>query len=387
MLSCGNSLSFIYAHVDKYPIYQKSNTTVSIIDKVKDIQSKNIVLGGDFNVIFDISLESLGGNPCLKKKSIAKLIQIKEKFDLCDIWRIRNPKIKRFTFRQQHISGFIQRRLDYFFLSNLLQESVNKTDILAAFSTDHSPLLFSLKLRTDENRGKGLWKFNNSLSMNSDFQTKMKFHIKSTLETLEIEGIRDPQVRWEFLKYEIRKFSIEFSKLQAQNTKKEKMFLENKLKKLENNTNCMENLEYIDCRNKLDKIYEQKINGIRIRSKCDWYEHGEKSSKFFLNLEKTRSTQSTIRNITKDKKNLTCHKKINQELFDFYKGLFSENLNVSKNEIMQFLNLVSVPQLTEDQPKDCEFILSEKDLLVLNSVPNNKSPGNNSLTKEFHEVF
>ena len=64
----------------------------------------------------------------------------------------------------------------------------------------------------------------------------------------------------------------------------------------------MENLEYIGCRNKLDKIYKQKINGIRIRSKCDWYEHGEKSSKFFPNLEKTRSTQSTIRNITKDKK-------------------------------------------------------------------------------------
>ena len=266
----------------------------SIIDKVKDIQSKNIVLGGDFNVIFDISLESLGGNPCLKKKSIAKLIQIKEKFDLCDIWRIRNPKIKRFTFRQQHISGFIQRRLDYFFLSNLLQESVNKTDILAAFSTDHSPLLFSLKLRTDENRGKGLWKFNNSLSMNSDFQTKMKFHIKSTLETLEIEGIRDPQVRWEFLKYDIRTFSIEFSKLQAQNTKKEKMFLENKLKKLENNTNYIENLEYINCRNKLDKIYEQKINGMRARSKCDWYGYGEKSSKLFVNLEKSRATQSTI---------------------------------------------------------------------------------------------
>ena len=256
--------------------------------------------------------------------------------------------------------------------------------MLAAFSAGHSPLLFSLDLCKDENRGKGLWKFNNSLSMNSDFQTKMKFHIKSTLETLEIEGITDLQVRWEFLKYEIRKFSIEFSKLQAQNTKKEKMFLENKLKKLENNTNCMENLEYIDCRNKLDKIYEQKINGIRIRSKCDWYEHGEKSSKFFLNLEKTRSTQSTIRNITKDKKNLTCHKKINQELFDFYKGLFSENLNVSKNEIMQFLNLVSIPQLTED----CEFILSEKDLLlVLNSMPNNKSPGNDGLTKELYEVF
>ena len=37
---------------------------VSIIDKVKDIQSKNIILGGEFNVTFDISLESVGENPC-----------------------------------------------------------------------------------------------------------------------------------------------------------------------------------------------------------------------------------------------------------------------------------------------------------------------------------
>ena len=51
---------------------------------------------------------------------------------------------------------------------------------------------------------------------------------------------------------------------------------------------------------------------------------------------------------------------------------------------MPYLNLVSTLQLTED----CEFILSEKDLLlVLNSMPNNKSPGNDGLTKEFYEVF
>ena len=150
--------------------------------------------------------------------------KIKEKFNLCEIWRIRNPKIKHFTFRQQQISEFIQRRLDYFFVANLLQEFVNKTDVLTAFTTDHSSLLFSLDLRKDENRGKGLWKFNNYLGMNSDFQTKMKFHIKSTLETLKIEEIRDLQVRWEFLKYEIRKFSIELSKQQAQNTKKKIFF-------------------------------------------------------------------------------------------------------------------------------------------------------------------
>ena len=110
--------------------------------------------------------------------------------------------------------------------------------------------------------------------------------------------------------------------------------------------------------------------------------HGEKSSKFFLNLEKSWALQSTIRNITKDKKSLTCHKRINQELFDFNKNLFSENLNVSKNKIIQFLNLVSIPQLTADQSRDCKFMLSEKYLLLaLKSMPNNKSPVNDGLTK------
>ena len=34
------------------------------------------------------------GKPVIKKKTIAKLIQITENLDLCDIWRVRNPKRK-----------------------------------------------------------------------------------------------------------------------------------------------------------------------------------------------------------------------------------------------------------------------------------------------------
>ena len=78
----------IYNANTEFEQLESLSDLVSIIDKVKDIQSKNIVLGGDINVVFDISLESLGGDPCLKKKSIAKLIQIREKFNLCDIWKI-----------------------------------------------------------------------------------------------------------------------------------------------------------------------------------------------------------------------------------------------------------------------------------------------------------
>ena len=53
-----------------------------------------IVLAGDLNVFFDSKLEMKGGKPSLKQKSVAKLLEPKEEFDLCDIWRIRNPTKK-----------------------------------------------------------------------------------------------------------------------------------------------------------------------------------------------------------------------------------------------------------------------------------------------------
>ena len=57
----------------------------NMLEKIDDINNKSIVFGGDFNLFFEAKLEEQGGYPVLKKKSLAKLIQIKEKFDLCDI--------------------------------------------------------------------------------------------------------------------------------------------------------------------------------------------------------------------------------------------------------------------------------------------------------------
>ena len=59
-----------------------------ILNCVGDIQNKNIIFGGYFNITFDSFLEVQGGKPVLKKHTLAKTIQIKEKFNLVDIWRI-----------------------------------------------------------------------------------------------------------------------------------------------------------------------------------------------------------------------------------------------------------------------------------------------------------
>ena len=84
------------------------NDLVNILETIEDIQNKSVVLGGDFNVILNPPLDSEGDKPVIKKRTIAKLIQITENLDLCDIWSICNPKRRRFTFRQHHSTGFIK---------------------------------------------------------------------------------------------------------------------------------------------------------------------------------------------------------------------------------------------------------------------------------------
>ena len=39
----------------------------------------------DFNLFFDSKLDAPGGNPTMKKKSLAKFIELKESYGLCDI--------------------------------------------------------------------------------------------------------------------------------------------------------------------------------------------------------------------------------------------------------------------------------------------------------------
>ena len=57
-----------------------------------------------------------------------------------------------------------------------------------------------------------------------------------------------------------------------------------------------DNEDCLVCKTKLDKIYDKKVEGLRIRSKCDWYKKkGEKSNKFFLTLEKRHAIQNQIK--------------------------------------------------------------------------------------------
>ena len=128
---------------------------------------------------------------------------------------------------------------------------------------------------------------------------------------------------------------------------KKRLNLAEKVKHFEiSATNYYNDLEYMEYKERLNTIYSKKVNGMRIRSKCDWYESGEKFTKFFLSLEKSCSSQGAVRSILKNKIEVKNQLEINNEPNKFYKNLFKENLNTSKKVIFSFLENINLPTLT-----------------------------------------
>ena len=132
------------------------------------MQISLLLLGGGFNVIFDQDLDGRGGNK-KRKDSVRYVEDMIIEHDLLDIWRIRNPTDTRFTWRQK--SPLIQRRLDYWLISNDLQEDVESVEIKSAIiiRSDHSAITLSVNGLEENERVPSFWKFNSTLINDQEY--------------------------------------------------------------------------------------------------------------------------------------------------------------------------------------------------------------------------
>ena len=72
---------------------------VQVLSKLSELM-KNINFSEEHRIVLagDLELETKGGKLSLKQTSVAKLLELKEEYDFCDIWRKRNPTKQLHTF-------------------------------------------------------------------------------------------------------------------------------------------------------------------------------------------------------------------------------------------------------------------------------------------------
>ena len=256
----------------------------------------NIVIGGDFNVIFDPDLDGNGGNP-KRKESVKCIDNICLANDLIDIWRIRNPNLKHFTWRQK--TPVIQRRLDFWLVSNGMQEDIDNVDVIPSLKSDHSAIVLSINGIENRPRGPSFWKLNSSLLDDKEYVSLI--NMKYPLWNDEFKENNDPRLFWDLMKYRIRQESISYSKLKAKERRSKMAVLESKLndcQKMCDQDPSPENMNMFEVLKTEFELQNDYITqGAIIRTRATWYEQGEKSSKYFLNLENSRGKKSSVRKI------------------------------------------------------------------------------------------
>ena len=169
----------------------------------------------------------MGGSRSLKYISLKELQTIISDYNLIDIWRARNPNLRQVTwYRANHL---MMRRLDFFLISDDMQYDVKFCEKLTAVQSDHAPILLHVSsMKEDQSRGRGYWKFNNSLTEDDHFVGSLKSYIKNFKPSFD-----DPRVNWEFLKYKIFRFSKGYANEQAEKRKTRRTALEKKVCDLE----------------------------------------------------------------------------------------------------------------------------------------------------------
>ena len=129
-------------------------------------------------------------------------------------------------------------------------------------------MLLSLSEDKDIARGKGIWKFNNALLLDDSFQDGVNNTIRKTIA--ENRG-SNPHLLWEQFKYEVRKFSIKFSKNRSKTNNIHKKMHEDIVSNFEPNPNGnISEIDYDTSKSWLENWYDDYTRGAILRSKVEW---------------------------------------------------------------------------------------------------------------------
>jgi len=354
-------------------------------------QQGPILMGGDFNTVLNAELDrkSSGIQHREKNKTLQVLMQ---NYTLRDVWREKNTKILQYTWKQYQ--PLVASRLDMWLIDKTLLSRIKSCDIRPAIRTDHKAVSIKMWLKSDK-RGPGTWKLNVSLLDDVGIRNKISHTIAESV-TLSKQYNLDAKHTWELCKIRIRDAFINCAKQKqhARNKYTSEPQLQKELdsidKLLDNGDDSPELLQrYKVLHSRLEEFYEKQARGAQIRSRAAWVEKGERSTKYFFNLENRRQSQKYISEVrSAEGKVLNAQKEVLETINSYYARLYS-TCNPSQISIDHYIDSTELEyKLSESERLLCDGILSEQECYAaINAMKINKSPGSDGLPVEFYRAF
>ena len=273
-----------------------------LTSSIQTFENPNILIAGDWNSTRDFGLDNKNYVIQNNMKMTRAISNMMETLSLVDPWRLANPNTRRYTWAQ----GISNKhaRLDSIFCNEELLSITSNYQINTKYRSDHAPISCSLTISND-NRGPGVWRMNNSLLADKEFETLIKKEINNFKQIYAATPYHPDYINsvshgfeimiphtlfWETLLVTLRGTIIHYSKQKKASKRRAENELNREIEQLDKkvSTGQASEEEILRLREQnitLTDLRKEDLKGAYIRSRADWLEVGEKPSKFFLNLE------------------------------------------------------------------------------------------------------
>jgi len=137
--------------------------------------------------------------------------------------------------------------------------------------------------------------------------------------------------------------------------------------------NINRTIEILEIENK--NFLEEKAKFLCLRAKAKWYEDGERSNKYFLNIIKKRSEQTTITKLSSEQNIYENQQDIMNFVTEFYQDLY--NMNETDDNYHDFL--AYNPKLSDEDRLNLDKEITLEELKSVVNGCGDSAPGPDGL--------
>ena len=348
------------------------------IKKLLELTDGFQILIGDFNTVMDISkdrIESQHNNT----KSNMVLQEMCEELLMTEVWRAKNQDQRRYSWYKCK-PKLSASRIDYAIIPTGLIDCCDNCGYLTGLNSDHLAFFLYLNVTKCE-RGRGYWKMNATYLTNACFIATMN----DVLDEVERSCVgKGKMEKWEYAKFKIREESLQYARRRASETELIIAQLSEKICDMEQDLPNA-NLDILArTKTDLEDFMQEKMKSCIFRSRANFVEFGEKPSKYYLNLEKSRYNAKTC-NALYDKhgKLITDTNGLLHIQEQFYRELYKRNEGIKFDLINTYGVEVPSSYVAENEQS---FTIEEMGRAA-KQLPNGKTSGNDGLPIEFYKMF
>ena len=236
------------------------------------------IVGGDFKCV---QRDKFGGDDTFADKGVTELHSFTKSNSLIDIYRFKFLNTPQYTW----VNGprTIGCQLDRFYVPLSWKNIVSNVTAKPFVYTDPSMIRMTSTVGHSRSRGQGIWKLNTTLLKSDEFCEETNNFWKQW--RTQKSSFSDPRVWWDAGKLLIKQIAIDHCVRLAKSRKSKTATLEteydNLLQHIDPNDSA-QRTRLLEIKESLKVIEDERVDGIKIRSKENWLEFGEKPTKYFF---------------------------------------------------------------------------------------------------------